>query len=84
MKPPVCQIQRLKMAKQQWSTYKGRLQNRRLTGGSVRLRRLSLFRTIETGWNRTKPPVNHRLSFEVVPKVLEIMSWFLNNSRTKT
>ena len=29
---------------------------------------LSLFRTIETGRNRTEPPVNRRLGFEAVPK----------------
>ena len=29
--------------------------------------RLSLLRTIETARNRTEPPVNRRLGFEVVP-----------------
>ena len=49
---------------------KGRLQNP--TAGCPAVPsgsgRLSLFRTIETAWNRTEPPVNRRLGFEVVPK----------------
>ena len=45
--------------------------NRRLTGGSGRL---SLFRTIETGRNRTEPPVNRRLGFEAVPYICVLSS----------
>ena len=51
-------------------TNKGRLQNPTagwpvVPSGSGRL---SLFSTIETGQNRTEPPVNRRLGFEAVPK----------------
>ena len=51
-------------------SYKGRLQNPTagwpaVPSGSGRL---SLFRTIETGQNRTEPPVDRRLGFEAVPK----------------
>ena len=50
---------------------KGRLQNPTagwpaVPSGSGRL---SLFRTIETGRNRTEPPVNRPLGFEAVPKL---------------
>ena len=49
---------------------KGRLQNP--TAGSPAVPpgswRVSLFRTIETGRNRTEPPVNRRLGFEAIPK----------------
>ena len=34
-------------------------------------RQLPLFRPIETGRNRTEPPVNRRLSFEVIPYTAE-------------
>ena len=37
---------------------------------------MSLFRTKQTSRNRTKPPVNQWLGFEVVPKI-----FFLNKSR---
>ena len=52
---------------------KGRLQNPTagwpaVPSGSGRL---SLFRTIETGRNRTEPPVNRRLGFEAVPNLFE-------------
>ena len=52
------------------TVYKGRLQNPTagwpaVPSGSGRL---SLFRTIEAGRNRTEPPVNRRLGFEAAPK----------------
>ena len=49
---------------------KGRLQNPTAGWPAVPsgTGRLSLFRTIETGRNRTEPPVNRRLGFEAVPK----------------
>ena len=58
--------------------FKGRLQNPTagwpaVSSGSGRL---SLFRTIETGRNRTEPPVNRRLGFEAVPKTFSIEPQF--------
>ena len=55
-----------------WEISKGRLQNPTagwpaVPSGSGRL---SLFRTIETGRNRTEPPVNRRLGFEAVPNLI--------------
>ena len=50
---------------------KGRLQNPTAGWPAVPFGsgRLSLFRTIETGRNRTEPPVNRRLGFEAVPNL---------------
>ena len=47
--------------------------NRQLTGRSIRFR--SLFRTTETGRNRTEPPVNRWLSFEAVPNESHSTWW---------
>ena len=53
----------LEMTRYKRASVKGRLQSPTTVFG-----RLSLFRTIETAWNWTEPPVNRQLGFEVVPK----------------
>ena len=62
---------------------KGRLQNPTagwpaVPSGSGRL---SLFRTIETGRNRTEPPVNRRLGFEAVSVKCAEGTWNYKSGR---
>ena len=51
--------------------------NRRLTGGSVRFRPVSIVLNNDNTRNRTEPPVNRRLGFEAAPKLIRCKYNFL-------